>query len=160
MVIIDEKFISLSDLSKISGYTRDHLGLLIRKGVLYGVKVGKNYLCDIKSFENYLLSDKCNKFSRDQKLSIIKKINSLPQLSVGRNSDDFTNTKLFQALKIKKAIYPLLVFGLIIFITSILLFYKNPNSHYTNQNSNPYIGAKGGFNLDGDNYIPLIIKIK
>jgi len=52
------KFISLKKAARISGYTQDHLGYLIREKKLGGKKVGRNWFTTEKALKVYLLTKK------------------------------------------------------------------------------------------------------
>lgn len=53
------KYIPLKKAAKISGYTPDHLGYLIRKKQLGGRKIGRNWFTTEGSLRTYLSSGKC-----------------------------------------------------------------------------------------------------
>ncbi|MFA5773624.1 MAG: helix-turn-helix domain-containing protein, partial [Candidatus Paceibacterota bacterium] len=53
-----KKVISLHQAAKISGYTQDHLGYLIRSGEIKGVKKGRNWFTSKDEVKSYLLKQK------------------------------------------------------------------------------------------------------
>lgn len=53
-----KKFISLSEAAKISGYTQDYLGSLIRKGEMKGTKKGNTWFTTEEEIKNYLFKKK------------------------------------------------------------------------------------------------------
>ena len=52
------KFISLKKAAKISGYTPDYLGYLIRKGKLKGERVARDWFTTEEALKSYLLTKK------------------------------------------------------------------------------------------------------
>ncbi len=50
----ENKYLSLKNASQIYGYTRDHLGLMIRQGKLNGVKLGSYYVTTNEWMVSYL----------------------------------------------------------------------------------------------------------
>jgi len=50
------KFISLNEAAKISGYTSDYLGYLIRKKELGGKKIGRNWFTTKRALRAYILT--------------------------------------------------------------------------------------------------------
>ena len=68
------KFISLDEAAKISGYTSDYLGYLIRKKKLGGKKIGRNWFTTEKVLDTYLLTKKLvsveDPFSPKRKLKL------------------------------------------------------------------------------------------
>lgn len=61
-----KKIISLNQASKISGYTQDYLGFLIRKGEMKGIKKGRVWFTTEEEVNNYLFKKKI----RSKKLAI------------------------------------------------------------------------------------------
>ncbi|HAE36357.1 MAG: Fic family protein [Candidatus Nomurabacteria bacterium GW2011_GWF2_35_66] len=53
-----KKIISLNQASKISGYTQDYLGFLIRKGEIKGMKKGRAWFTTEEEVKNYLFKKK------------------------------------------------------------------------------------------------------
>lgn len=53
-----KKFISLSEAAKISGYTQDYLGSLIRKGEMKGTKKGNTWFTTEEELNNYIFKKK------------------------------------------------------------------------------------------------------
>lgn len=49
--------ISLAEASELSGLSHGHLALLIRKGQLWGIKLGRNWVTTKKAVEAYLASN-------------------------------------------------------------------------------------------------------
>jgi hypothetical protein len=49
-----KKIISLNEAAKMSGYTQDYLGFLIRKGEIKGVKKGRAWFTTEEEINNYL----------------------------------------------------------------------------------------------------------
>jgi len=60
-----KKVISLNKASKISGYTQDYLGFLIRSGELKGEKMGRSWFTTEEEINNYFFKRKVrqNKFA-------------------------------------------------------------------------------------------------
>ena len=50
----EEELISLSEAAVIAGMTRDHLGLLARKGKLRARKIGPNWVTTRAAVQEYL----------------------------------------------------------------------------------------------------------
>ncbi len=53
-----KKVISLNQAAKISGYTQDYLGYLIRSGDMKGVKKGRAWFTTEEELQNYLFKKK------------------------------------------------------------------------------------------------------
>lgn len=53
-----KKIISLNQASKLSGYTQDYLGFLIRKGEIRGIKKGRVWFTTEEEVKNYLFKKK------------------------------------------------------------------------------------------------------
>lgn len=53
-----KKVISLNQAAKISGYTQDYLGYLIRSGEMKGVKKGRAWFTTEEEIKNYLFKKK------------------------------------------------------------------------------------------------------
>ena len=70
---IDPKFIPLAQAAKSYGYTRDHLGYLIRKGDLKGKKIGAYYYTTDEWIEKYVASQKSRREIPKTKKSLQKK---------------------------------------------------------------------------------------
>lgn len=49
-------YIPLSEASKITGYTIDHLRRLIQKGKMQGERIGRNYVTTRPAVQDYLAS--------------------------------------------------------------------------------------------------------
>lgn len=49
---------SLHEAAQISGLSHGHLALLIRRGQLWGIKLGRNWVTTRKSIDEYLVSDR------------------------------------------------------------------------------------------------------
>ena len=47
------EIISLEEASIISGFSHGHLALLIRKGELWGIKIGRNWVTTEKAVRDY-----------------------------------------------------------------------------------------------------------
>jgi hypothetical protein len=45
------------EASTVTGYARDHIGLLVRKGTIKGSKHGRDWLLDSRSLLNYVISN-------------------------------------------------------------------------------------------------------
>lgn len=60
-----KKIISLKEASKISGYTQDYLGFLIRSGEIKGQKMGRAWFTSQEEINNYFFKRKVrqNKFA-------------------------------------------------------------------------------------------------
>jgi len=61
-----KKIITLNQAAKLSGYTQDYLGYLIRKGEIKGKKVGKSWFTTEEEVRNYIFK----KSIRHEKLAI------------------------------------------------------------------------------------------
>jgi len=53
-----KKIISLNQAAKISGYTQDYLGFLVRKGEIKGVKKGNTWFTTEEEVRNYIFKKK------------------------------------------------------------------------------------------------------
>ena len=53
-----KKIISLNQAAQFSGYTQDHLGFLIRKGEIRGIKKGRAWFTTEEEIKNYLFKKK------------------------------------------------------------------------------------------------------
>ncbi|MEK7585873.1 MAG: hypothetical protein AAB477_01405 [Patescibacteria group bacterium] len=53
-----KKIINLNQAAKISGYTQDYLGYLIRQGDIKGKKVGRSWVTTEEEVQNYLFKQK------------------------------------------------------------------------------------------------------
>ena len=53
-----KKVISLNQAAKISGYTQDYLGFLVRKGEIKGMKKGRVWFTTEEEVKNYLFKKK------------------------------------------------------------------------------------------------------
>lgn len=62
-----KKIISLNQASKMSGYTQDYLGYLIRQGEMKGIKKGRVWFTTEEEVKNYLFKKKV----RSDKLAIL-----------------------------------------------------------------------------------------
>lgn len=49
-----DELISLREAAELSGLTQPHLALMIRKGDLWGKKVGRNWVTTAQAVRNYL----------------------------------------------------------------------------------------------------------
>ncbi len=49
-----DELISLKDAAELSGLSQPHLALLIRKGDLWGKKVGRNWVTTAQAVKDYL----------------------------------------------------------------------------------------------------------
>jgi hypothetical protein len=49
-----EELISLQEAAKLSGLSQPHLALMIRKGVLWGKKIGRNWITTESAITDYL----------------------------------------------------------------------------------------------------------
>jgi|688.fasta_scaffold1218096_1 hypothetical protein len=61
-----KKIISLNQAAKISGYSQDYLGFLIRKGEMEGVKKGRTWFTTEEALKDYIFKKKV----RSEKLAI------------------------------------------------------------------------------------------
>ena len=52
-----EELISLSDAAKISGLSPSHLRLLVSRGDIWGVKIGRNWVTTKLAVDQYLVQD-------------------------------------------------------------------------------------------------------
>jgi excisionase family DNA binding protein len=52
-----DELISLREAAKLSGLSAGHLRLLVRRGELWGVKLGRNWVTTAKAVEEYLAQD-------------------------------------------------------------------------------------------------------
>jgi hypothetical protein len=53
-----DELISLREASELSGLSQGHLSLLIRKGELWGTKIGRNWVTTEKSVRGYIIRDR------------------------------------------------------------------------------------------------------
>lgn len=53
-----KKIISLNQASKLSGYSQDYLGSLIRKGEIKGIKKGRTWFTTEEEVKNYIFKKK------------------------------------------------------------------------------------------------------
>ena len=53
-----DELISLSEAAKISGLTQPHLALQVRRGKLWGTKIGRNWVTTEKALQEYLARDR------------------------------------------------------------------------------------------------------
>jgi hypothetical protein len=53
-----DDLISLSEAAKISGLTQPHLALMIRRGKLWGKKIGRNWITTEQAVQEYLARDR------------------------------------------------------------------------------------------------------
>ena len=53
-----KKIISLNQASKMSGYSQDYLGFLIRKGEMKGLKKGRTWFTTEEEVKNYIFKKK------------------------------------------------------------------------------------------------------
>ena len=53
-----DELISLSDAANLSGLTQPHLALLVRRGKLWGKKIGRNWVTTEKVVQEYLARDR------------------------------------------------------------------------------------------------------
>jgi hypothetical protein len=53
-----KKVISLNEAAKLSGYTQDYLGFLVRKGEIKGMKKGRAWFTTEEEIKNYLFKKK------------------------------------------------------------------------------------------------------
>ena len=49
-----DELISLQEAAKLSGLSQPHLALMIRKGVLWGKKIGRNWITTQNAINDYL----------------------------------------------------------------------------------------------------------
>ena len=80
----ESKYLSLREAARLYGYTRDHLGLMIRKNKLQGVRLGNYYATCCKWMDEYIRNysdgsdgqNAKNKFSNKFRDDVLK--NKLP----------------------------------------------------------------------------------
>jgi excisionase family DNA binding protein len=53
-----DDLISLAEAAEISGFTQPHLSLLARRGKLWAIKIGRNWLTTKAAIEEYLAQDR------------------------------------------------------------------------------------------------------
>ena len=53
-----KKLISLAEAAEISGLSHDHLRRLVGRGVIWGVKIGRNWVTTEESVIEYLKTDR------------------------------------------------------------------------------------------------------
>jgi len=53
-----DELISLREASELSGLSAGHLRLLVRRGKLWGVKLGRNWVTTTQAIEEYLAQDR------------------------------------------------------------------------------------------------------
>ena len=52
------ELISLREASELSGLSAGHLRLLVRRGKLWGAKLGRNWVTTTQAIEEYLVQDR------------------------------------------------------------------------------------------------------
>jgi Helix-turn-helix domain len=52
-----QRMLTTPEAAELTGYSRDHLGLITRKGVIAGSKRGRDWLIEAGSLLNYVMSD-------------------------------------------------------------------------------------------------------
>jgi hypothetical protein len=52
------ELVSLREVSELSGLSAGHLRLLVRRGKLWGVKLGRNWVTTTQAIEEYLAQDR------------------------------------------------------------------------------------------------------
>ena len=53
-----DELISLPDAAELSGLSAGHLRLLVRRGDIWGVKLGRNWVTTAQAIEEYLARDR------------------------------------------------------------------------------------------------------
>ena len=53
-----DDLISLREAAKLSGLSAGHLRLLVRRGELWGVKLGRNWVTTTQAIEEYMAQDR------------------------------------------------------------------------------------------------------
>jgi excisionase family DNA binding protein len=53
-----DELISLREAAELSGLSASHLRLLVRRGDIWGIKLGHNWLTTREAVENYLAQDR------------------------------------------------------------------------------------------------------
>lgn len=53
-----DELISLAEAAEIGGFTQPHLSLLARRGKLWAIKIGRNWLTTKAALEEYLAQDR------------------------------------------------------------------------------------------------------
>ena len=53
-----DELISLNEAAELSGLSQSHLSLLIRKGELWGIKIGRNWVTTEKAAREYTARDR------------------------------------------------------------------------------------------------------
>jgi excisionase family DNA binding protein len=53
-----DELISLRDAAELSGLSSGHLRLLVRRGEIWGVKLGRNWVTTAKALEEYMARDR------------------------------------------------------------------------------------------------------
>ena len=53
-----DDLISTREAANISGFSQEHIALLIRKGELWGKKIGRNWVTSEKAIRKYLTRDR------------------------------------------------------------------------------------------------------
>lgn len=114
-----KKLLTLKEASRISGYSSDYLGQLIRSGKIRGEKVfcQVTWKIDLNDLENYKNSNSGNNASVDAKKEAnneIKKINSRIRAFFNRIKSELLFLKLL--LKNIKTILPLITVFLFCFV--------------------------------------------
>jgi excisionase family DNA binding protein len=51
---IQDNEITTTEASSLFGYTKSHIGLLIRRGLVSGRRIGRDWLVDRESLESYI----------------------------------------------------------------------------------------------------------
>jgi hypothetical protein len=67
---LNEQLISLSDASKPTPYSSDYLGLLVRKGKLYGEKVGGKWYTTKEALDDYMKQAAAFSYEHQESLNV------------------------------------------------------------------------------------------
>ena len=69
-MINEEKFISLNEASRLTPYSSDYLGLLVRKGKLEGEKIDGKWMTSKRAIEVYLQKTAESSYTHQQTLNV------------------------------------------------------------------------------------------
>lgn len=109
---IDEKFISLAEAAKRSGYTPEHLNLSARKGKLEAAKIGRNWYTTSVALEAFLKLKKKAEEKNIQGAEDVQNVQDVETVEEKENEDfsqeiiSVLETKNISDEKEKKSLFP------------------------------------------------------
>lgn len=88
---IQKGFMPLSEASKRTGYTPEHLNLLCRQGKLKGKKIGRNWFVKKEWLDNFILNNETNR--KGGGAAVVKIREKLREPVLGEGSLKIAETK-------------------------------------------------------------------